>query len=168
MLYRFGYNAQYFLATLRVCDEELYLKLGRLVSEFHGYEVQLDQLVELIKSEKLNKDTSIAEIQVSPLHWSTWCPAINTFNRKLLTDLTPWPTSTWHPMWCHTGVVGSGCVTTCSARTDLSSSNSCVWNSSWHLYVRHVRQTTLKSTCLSRHSSTMTSFVLSLTPLGKS
>ena len=64
MLYRFGYNAQYFLATLRVCDEELYLKLGRLVNEFHGYEVQLDQLVELIKSEKLNKDTSIAEIQV--------------------------------------------------------------------------------------------------------
>lgn len=50
-----------------MCDEELYLKLGRLVNEFHGYELQLDQLVELIKSEKLNKDTSIAEIQVSSL-----------------------------------------------------------------------------------------------------
>lgn len=63
-----------------MCDEELYLKLGRLVSEFHGYEVQLDQLVELIKAEKLNKDTSIAEIQVSPLHsTATQGPTFNTF-----------------------------------------------------------------------------------------
>jgi hypothetical protein len=96
MLYRFGYNAQYFLATLRVCDEELYLKLGRLVNEFHGYELQLDQLVELIKSEKLSKDTSIAEIQVSSFELASPLKVnhLTRSNRNLLTDLTRWRTST--------------------------------------------------------------------------
>jgi DNA repair exonuclease SbcCD ATPase subunit len=61
---QFQVHAEHFLGALQTCDEETYLKLGRLQPELAPYEKKLDHLLSLVQREKLDAQYPLDELQV--------------------------------------------------------------------------------------------------------